>query len=69
MFEPSIPFSAQPDDIGLYRRAHEHDACGVAMVATLRGVAAVSYTHLDVYKRQAPCCAWCSAVSSSSRAH
>ncbi len=39
MFEPSIPFSAQPDDIGLYRRAHEHDACGVAMVATLRGAA------------------------------
>ena len=39
MFEPSTPFSAQPDDIGLYRRAHEHDACGVAMVATLRGAA------------------------------
>ncbi len=32
-------FSAQPDDVGLYRRAHEHDACGVAMVATMRGTA------------------------------
>ncbi|MBM6399475.1 glutamate synthase large subunit [Phycicoccus sonneratiae] len=32
-------FSAQPDDVGLYRRAHEHDACGVAMVATMRGSA------------------------------
>ncbi|NHA67227.1 glutamate synthase large subunit [Phycicoccus flavus] len=32
-------FSAQPADVGLYRRAHEHDACGVAMVATMRGSA------------------------------
>jgi glutamate synthase (NADPH/NADH) large chain len=32
-------FSAQPDDVGLYRRANEHDACGVAMVATMRGSA------------------------------
>ena len=32
-------FSAQPDDLGLYRREHEHDACGVALVATMRGSA------------------------------
>ncbi|MEO7422034.1 MAG: glutamate synthase central domain-containing protein, partial [Ornithinibacter sp.] len=32
-------FSAQPADVGLYRREHEHDACGVALVATLRGSA------------------------------
>jgi len=32
-------FSAQPTDTGLYRREHEHDACGVAMVATMRGTA------------------------------
>ena len=30
-------FTALPADTGLYRREHEHDACGVAMVATLRG--------------------------------
>ncbi|MGA8045730.1 MAG: glutamate synthase central domain-containing protein, partial [Dermatophilaceae bacterium] len=30
-------FSAQPDSTGLYRRDQEHDACGVAMVATMRG--------------------------------
>ncbi|KRE41296.1 glutamate synthase large subunit [Knoellia sp. Soil729] len=30
-------FSAHPADTGLYRRDHEHDACGVAMVATMRG--------------------------------
>ncbi|GAA1874492.1 glutamate synthase large subunit [Lapillicoccus jejuensis] len=30
-------FTAHPADTGLYRRAHEHDACGVAMVATMRG--------------------------------
>jgi glutamate synthase (NADPH/NADH) large chain len=30
-------FSALPADVGLYRTQHEHDACGVAMVATLRG--------------------------------
>ena len=32
-------FSTQPADTGLYRREHEHDACGVAMVATMRGSA------------------------------
>ena len=32
-------FSAHPADTGLYRRDHEHDACGVAMVATMRGSA------------------------------
>jgi glutamate synthase (NADPH/NADH) large chain len=32
-------FSAQPADTGLYRREFEHDACGVALVATMRGSA------------------------------
>ncbi len=32
-------FSAHPTDVGLYRREYEHDACGVAMVATMRGSA------------------------------
>ncbi len=32
-------FSTQPADTGLYRGEFEHDACGVAMVATLRGTA------------------------------
>src|SRR5690606_20994913 len=32
-------FGAQPSDQGLYRSDNEHDACGVAMVATLRGTA------------------------------
>ena len=32
-------FSAQPENTGLYRREFEHDACGVAMVATMRGSA------------------------------
>ncbi len=32
-------FSSSPADQGLYRRDHEHDACGVAMVATMRGTA------------------------------
>ena len=36
---PRRLFSAQPDDIGLYRGENEHDACGVAMVATMRGSA------------------------------
>ena len=36
---PSHLFSAQPDDVGLYRAENEHDACGVAMVATMRGSA------------------------------
>ncbi|HEU4329881.1 MAG TPA: glutamate synthase subunit alpha, partial [Lapillicoccus sp.] len=39
MTAPARRFSAQPDDIGLYRAANEHDACGVAMVATMRGSA------------------------------
>ena len=32
-------FSAVPPAQGLYNPAHEHDACGVAMVATLNKVA------------------------------
>src|SRR6478736_5867468 len=36
---PRRLFSTQPDDIGLYRGENEHDACGVAMVATMRGSA------------------------------
>ena len=36
---PRHLFSAQPDDVGLYRAENEHDACGVAMVATMRGSA------------------------------
>ena len=32
-------FSAQPADQGLYRSEHEHDACGVALIATMRGSA------------------------------
>ncbi|MBC7632080.1 glutamate synthase large subunit [Aeromicrobium sp.] len=32
------PFSAQPPAQGLYDPANEHDACGVALVATLTGV-------------------------------
>ena len=34
---PGPLFSALPDANGLYDPRHEHDACGVAMVATLRG--------------------------------
>ncbi len=30
-------FSVHPADAGLYRAEHEHDACGVAFVATMRG--------------------------------
>ncbi len=37
MLTPFRRFSAQPDATGLYDGAHEHDACGVAFVATLRG--------------------------------
>ena len=33
----SALFGSLPADQGLYRREFEHDACGVAMVATLRG--------------------------------
>jgi glutamate synthase (NADPH) large chain len=36
---PRRLFSTQPDDVGLYRSENEHDACGVAMVATMRGSA------------------------------
>ena len=36
--QPVTPFPARPA-VGLYRGEHEHDACGVAMVATLRGSA------------------------------
>ncbi|MFV0462354.1 MAG: glutamate synthase large subunit [Nostocoides sp.] len=34
---PGTRFSSQPAAQGLYRPEHEHDACGVGMVATLRG--------------------------------
>ncbi len=34
---PHARFSAHPEDFGLYRHANEHDACGVALVATMRG--------------------------------
>jgi glutamate synthase (NADPH/NADH) large chain len=37
MLSPFRRFSAQPDATGLYDGAHEHDACGVAFVATMRG--------------------------------
>ena len=33
-----MPFSGMPNAQGLYSPQHEHDACGVAMVATLTGV-------------------------------
>src|ERR1700712_5690259 len=36
---PRAPFSAVPEAVGLYDPAAEHDACGLAMVATLRGTA------------------------------
>src|SRR4051794_18073486 len=36
---PRAPFSAVPEATGLYDPAAEHDACGLAMVATLRGTA------------------------------
>src|SRR5690242_13455664 len=39
MTAPARRYSAQPRDIGLYHAEHEHDACGVAMVATMRGSA------------------------------
>ncbi|GAA2478133.1 glutamate synthase large subunit [Terrabacter carboxydivorans] len=32
-------FSAHPENSGLYRRELEHDACGVALIATMRGTA------------------------------
>ncbi|HET9657370.1 MAG TPA: glutamate synthase large subunit [Kineosporiaceae bacterium] len=37
MLSPFRRFSAQPGPRGLYDPANEHDACGVAFVATLRG--------------------------------
>ena len=37
MLSPFRRFSAVPDSTGLYDGSHEHDACGVAFVATLRG--------------------------------
>src|SRR5689334_5336279 len=37
MISPFHRFSARPDAVGLYDGAHEHDACGVAFVATMRG--------------------------------
>ncbi|MDQ1577921.1 MAG: glutamate synthase large chain, partial [Microbacteriaceae bacterium] len=36
---PFSRFSAVPAATGLYDPAREHDACGLAMVATLRGTA------------------------------
>ncbi len=39
MLSSASRFSAQPADVGLYRAENEHDACGVAMVATMRGQA------------------------------
>ena len=37
LLSPFERFSAQPQAQGLYDGTHEHDACGVAFVATLRG--------------------------------
>src|SRR3954447_10911401 len=37
MVSPISRFSARPDAVGLYDGQHEHDACGVAFVATMRG--------------------------------
>jgi glutamate synthase (NADPH/NADH) large chain len=39
MTSPFRRFSAQPALTGLYDGSHEHDACGVAFVATMRGEA------------------------------
>jgi glutamate synthase (NADPH/NADH) large chain len=39
MMSPIRRFSAQPGANGLYDGEHEHDACGVAFVATMRGEA------------------------------
>src|SRR4249919_59200 len=35
----SVPFSTAPEATGLYNPRFEKDACGLAMVATLRGTA------------------------------
>jgi len=37
MLTSSPLFSTRPAPVGLYDGAHEHDACGVAFVATMRG--------------------------------
>src|SRR3954447_3070575 len=37
MVSPHQRFAALPTPIGLYDGRHEHDACGVAFVATMRG--------------------------------
>src|SRR3954447_11156420 len=37
MVSPHQRFAAQPAPVGLYDGQHEHDACGVAFVATMRG--------------------------------
>jgi glutamate synthase (NADPH/NADH) large chain len=37
MTSPLRRFSARPESTGLYDGQHEHDACGVAFVATMRG--------------------------------
>ncbi len=37
MVSPFRRFSAAPEPAGLYDGQHEHDACGVAFVATMRG--------------------------------
>ena len=37
MLSPFRRFSAAPEPVGLYDGRHEHDACGVAFVATMRG--------------------------------
>ncbi|HMT90893.1 MAG TPA: glutamate synthase subunit alpha, partial [Dermatophilaceae bacterium] len=48
MSRARIPFSAQPDSTGLYHRELERDACGVAMVATLRGSAGHDIVQLGL---------------------
>ncbi|MBL8928781.1 MAG: glutamate synthase large subunit [Kineosporiaceae bacterium] len=37
MVTPSPLFTSRPEPVGLYDGVHEHDACGVAFVATMRG--------------------------------
>ena len=43
-------FSAQPADTGLYRREHEHDACGVALVATQGRITSGTSASADVVR-------------------
>lgn len=47
-----LPFSAVPESAGLYDPANEHDACGMAMVATLRKEAShrIITTALDALR-------------------